>query len=86
MLLGAPNTNHRARSGDVLMSNSRLVTGACIDGYALCINCAHELHSDDTLLTEWSPIYAGTEWDAPGPTCDNCHEPIDVCTIEEESE
>ena len=64
--------------------NSRTVTGACIDGYALCIDCAHMSYSDDTLLTEWSPIYAGTEWDAPGPTCDICGEPIDCSVIQDE--
>lgn len=55
------------------------------NGVTYCLDC---MEQDDLLEAEkpdskYSPIFLGDEWDAPGPSCDNCHTLIEINPIEE---
>ena len=53
------------------------------NGVAYCLNC---ITKDDLLEAEkpesrFMPICLGDEWDAPGPSCDNCFQLIEITPI-----
>ncbi len=57
------------------------------NGVVYCLKCVREIGED--LLEgaignpeeKFTPIFLGDEWDSPGPSCDNCQEPIEAQLI-----
>lgn len=46
------------------------------NGCCYCLNCV-----DEEDREKFTPIFLGDEWDAPGPCCDKCFDPIEVDLI-----
>ena len=53
------------------------------NGCAYCLDCMGEaeLLEAEKCKGKWYPICLGDEWDAPGPSCDNCHALIEINPI-----
>jgi hypothetical protein len=51
-------------------------SGYAGDGVAYCVDCVPE-----SVEVDENAILRGEEWDAPGPTCDRCHDPLDVTLL-----
>ena len=55
------------------------------NGVAYCLNCMKDYEPDEEGKVDpaenYTPIFLGDEWDAPGPACNNCHELIEINPI-----
>jgi len=56
------------------------------NGVAYCLNCMKDYKPAEKELEDtngnFTPIFLGDQWDAPGPACNNCHELIEINPIE----
>lgn len=55
------------------------------NGVVYCLNCMEDYEPAEKILDDtegnYTPIFLGDEWDAPGPACDNCHTLIEIDPI-----
>ncbi len=56
------------------------------NGEVYCLNCMKNYEPDEEAKINpgenYSPIFLGDECDAPGHSCNNCHEHIDTQLID----
>jgi len=57
------------------------------NGVVYCLKCMEsDYEIPEEVLSDpegnYTPIFLGDEWDAPGPSCDNCHALIEINPIE----
>lgn len=58
------------------MNSTDIIGWTSPHGFVICDECAGEVQR-----SEFFPIFAGEEWNEPGPTCDWCHKPIEGVSL-----